>query len=91
MLLIEDFKEDINNSLKEIQESMSQQVNSKEITKGDNTEDRKPWKEFMSHRCKYQQQNIRDRRISGAEVIIESIDSTVKENAKCKNLVTQNI
>ena len=30
-------------------------------------------------------------RISGAEDTIENIDTTVKENAKCKNLLTQNI
>jgi hypothetical protein len=30
-------------------------------------------------------------RISGAEVIIENIDTTVKENAKSKKLLTQNI
>ena len=29
--------------------------------------------------------------ISDAEYIIESIDSTVKENVKCKKIVTQNI
>ena len=44
------------------------------------------------HRCKNHQQNIRDRRkISGAEDNIENIDTTVKENAKCKKLLTQNM
>jgi hypothetical protein len=32
-----------------------------------------------------------EERISGAEDIIENIDTTVKENAKCKKLLTQNI
>ena len=32
-----------------------------------------------------------EERISDAEDTIETIDSTVKENAKCKNLVTQHI
>ena len=32
-----------------------------------------------------------EERISGAEDTIETIDSTVKENAKCKKLVSQNI
>ena len=32
-----------------------------------------------------------EERVSGAEDTIENIDSTVKENAKCKKLVTQNI
>ena len=31
-----------------------------------------------------------EERISGAEDTIESIDSTIRENAKCKRLVTQN-
>jgi chromosome segregation ATPase len=35
-------------------------------------------------------QEIEDR-ISGTEDIIENIDTTVKENAKCKMLLTQNI
>jgi hypothetical protein len=33
----------------------------------------------------------REERISGAEDTIEDIDTTVKENAKCKKLLTQNI
>jgi hypothetical protein len=32
-----------------------------------------------------------EERISGAEVTIEDIDTTVKENTKCKKLLTQNI
>jgi hypothetical protein len=32
-----------------------------------------------------------EERISGEEDTIENIDTTVKENAKCKNLLTQNI
>jgi hypothetical protein len=32
-----------------------------------------------------------EERISGAKETIENIDSTVKENAKCKMLLTQNI
>ena len=47
--------------------------------------------EIRDHRGKYQQQNTRDRRISDAEDTIETMDSTVKENAKCKKLITQNI
>jgi hypothetical protein len=92
MVMIEDFKKDINNSLKEIQENTGKQVeafkeetktppknyrktqtdegieqshpgskngnrNNKEITKGDNPEDRKPRKEIRSHKCKHHQQN----------------------------------
>ena len=32
-----------------------------------------------------------EERISGAEDTIENIDTTVKENAKCKKILTQNI
>jgi hypothetical protein len=32
-----------------------------------------------------------EKRISRAEDTIENIDTTVKENAKCKKLLTQNI
>uniref|UniRef100_A0A8C6G7V4 Uncharacterized protein n=1 Tax=Mus spicilegus TaxID=10103 RepID=A0A8C6G7V4_MUSSI len=92
MMVIEDFKQDINNSLKGIQENTGKQLealkeetqkslkelqenttkqveelnkifqdlengdrNNKEITKGDNTGDRKPRKEIRSHRCKHHQ------------------------------------
>jgi hypothetical protein len=30
-------------------------------------------------------------RISGAEYFIENIDTTIKDNAKCKEILTQNI
>jgi uncharacterized coiled-coil protein SlyX len=32
-----------------------------------------------------------EKRISGAEDTIENIDTTIKENMKCKNILTQNI
>jgi predicted nucleic acid-binding Zn-ribbon protein len=32
-----------------------------------------------------------EERISGAEDSIENMDTTIKENAKCKNILTQNI
>jgi chromosome segregation ATPase len=59
-----------------------------------------------SYRCKYHQQNTRDRRdrriqeyriqhieerISGVEDTIENIDTSVKENTKCKKILTPNI
>jgi hypothetical protein len=31
-----------------------------------------------------------EERISGAEDSIENLDTTIKENAKCKNILTQN-
>jgi hypothetical protein len=97
--MVEDFKKDINNSLKEIEENTGKQVKAlkeetqksckelqentikevkelnktiqdlklevetkKEITKKDNSGDRKPRKEIRSHRFKHQQQNTRNRR-----------------------------
>jgi hypothetical protein len=40
---------------------------------------------IRSHRCKHHQQNTRDRRDNcGAEDTTENIDTTVKENTKCK-------
>jgi hypothetical protein len=32
-----------------------------------------------------------EERISGVDNTIENIDTTIKENAECKNLITQNI
>jgi hypothetical protein len=64
----------------------------KEITKQDNTGDRKPKKEIKSHRCNIT--NIiqeMEERISGAEDSIENNDTTVKKNAKSKKLLSQNI
>jgi hypothetical protein len=46
---------------KKIQD-LKMEVETKEITKGDNTGDRKPRKEVRSHRCKHHQQNTRDRK-----------------------------
>ena len=61
----------------------------KEITKGDNSGVRKPRKELgesITNRIEEMEE-----RISGAEDSIENIDITVKENAKSKKLLTQNI
>ena len=77
---------------KTIQDLKNGNKNNKEITKGDNPGIRKPRKEIRSHRYKQHQQNTRDRqRISGEEDTVENIDTTVKENAKCKTLLSQNI
>jgi hypothetical protein len=62
----------------------NQSRKSKEITKGDNLRYRKPRREMRNH-----QQNARDGRISGAEYSIENINTTIKENAKCKKILTQ--
>jgi hypothetical protein len=55
----------------------------------DNPGIRKPTKVISSHRCKNHQENTRDRRENlNAEDTIENTDTTVKENAKCKKLLT---
>jgi hypothetical protein len=74
---VEVLKEEAQKSLKKLQENTTKQVkelnktiqdlknesiNNKEITKGDNSVDRKPRKEIRNHRCKHQEQNTRDRR-----------------------------
>jgi hypothetical protein len=77
---------------KTIQDLKNRNRNNKEITKRDNTGERKPRKETRSHRCKHHQQNTRDRRENHrCQDTIENINTTVKENAKCKKLLTQNI
>jgi hypothetical protein len=62
------------------------------MTKVDNSGDRNLRKEIGSHRCKHHQQNTREReeRISGAEDITQNKNTTIKENAKCKKILTQN-
>jgi hypothetical protein len=42
--------------------SKNRSRNNKEITKRDNSGDRKPRKEIRSQRCKHHQKNTRDRR-----------------------------
>jgi chromosome segregation ATPase len=107
MMMIEDFKKDINNSLKEIQENTTKHV--KELSK--TIQDlkmeietiKKSQRETtldignLGNRSGVIDASITNRiqeieeRISGAEDTIENIDTTVKENAKCKKLLTQNI
>jgi chromosome segregation ATPase len=129
MMMIEDFKKDINNPLKEIQKNTDKQLESlKEETQKslkelhDNTikqvkemnktiqnlkMDIKTIKksqretalelENLGKRSGVIDASItnriqeREERLSGAEDTIENIDTKVKENAKGKNLLTQNI
>ena len=67
--------------------------NNKENPKGDNSGDRNPRKEIRNHRCKRASATEYQawKRISGAEDSIENIGTTIKENAKCKKILTQNI
>jgi hypothetical protein len=73
IMMMEDYKKEINSSLKEIQENTSKQVKELnktiqdlkmevEITMERHSGNRKPRKEVRSHRCKHNQQNTRDRR-----------------------------
>ena len=129
MMMIEDFKKDINNSLKEIQENTGKQV---EALKEETQKSLKELQENTTKQVKELNKTIQDlkmeietikksqrettleienlgkksgvidasitnriqeieERISGAEDTIENIDTTVKENAKCKKILTQNI
>ena len=66
--------------------------NNKENTNRGNPRDRQLRKEIRIYRCKYRQQNIRGRRWDlRHRRYIGNIDTSVKENRKCKNLPTQNI
>ena len=64
----------------------------KKFTKGDNTGDRKPWKRsgIIDASITNRIQEIEEK-LSGAEDTKENIDTTVKGNAKFKNLLNQNI
>ena len=43
-----------------------------------------------NYRDKYNQQNTRDRRISGVEDTVKEIDSLIKENVAYNKILTQN-
>ena len=104
---VEDLKEEAQKSLKELQENMTKQVielnkkiqdlkrevdTVKKKPKWGNAADRNPRKEILNHRCEHQQQNTRDGRENlGAEDSIENIGTTIKEKAKCKKMLSQNI
>jgi uncharacterized coiled-coil protein SlyX len=48
---------------------------------------------MKNHRCKTISKRIEEmeERISGAEDSIENMDTTIKENARCKKILNQNI
>jgi hypothetical protein len=77
MMMMEDYKKDINNSLKEIQDNISKQVKElnktiwdlkmevktiKKSQREKTLEIEKSRKEVRSHRCKHNKQNTTDRR-----------------------------
>jgi chromosome segregation ATPase len=113
MKMMEDYKKDINHSLKEIQEHTGKQVKelSKTIqdlkmqveTNKQTNKQKKPQRETtleienlgtksgatdasITHRM----QEVEER-LSRAEDTIENIDTTIKENEKCKKIPTPNI
>ena len=72
--------------------SKNRSRNNEEKLKGNNSGDKNPRKEIRKHRCEHQQQNTRDgKRISDAEDSIGNMNTTIKENGKCKKIPTQNI
>jgi hypothetical protein len=129
MMLVEDFKKVINNSLKEIQENTAKQV---EVIKEETQNSLKELQENTTKPVKGLNKTIQDlkrevetikkaqsettleidalgkksgtidasisnriqemeERISGAEYSIGNMGTTIKENAKCKQILTQNI
>jgi chromosome segregation ATPase len=129
MMMVEDIKEDFNNSLKEIQENTAKQV---EDLKEEAQKSLKEWQESTTKQMMELNKTIQDLirevdtikktqreamleietqgkksgtidasisnriqemkdRISGAEDSIENMDTTIIENAKYKNILTQNI
>jgi len=79
-MVIENFKRDIKNSIKEIQNNTGKQVKTlKEETQRSGVTDAS-----ITNRMKDIEQ-----RISGAEDTIENIDTTIKENVNHKKLITQ--
>jgi DNA anti-recombination protein RmuC len=129
MMLVEDYKKEINNSIKEIQENNAKQVESlKEETQKflkelqENTtkqvmelnktiQDLKMKVEIMKKTQRETTLEIEtpgkksetmdvsisnriqeiEERLSGIENPIENMDTTIKENVKCKKILTQNI
>jgi chromosome segregation ATPase len=128
MMLVENFKKEINNSLKDVQENTAKQV------EGLREEAQKSLKELQENTAKHEielNKTIQDLkiietikktqkettleietlgkksgtihasisnriqemegRISGAEDSIENMGTAIKENAKCKKILTQNI
>ena len=105
MMMMEDFKKEINNSLKEIQENTSNQV--KELNK--TIQNLKMEVETIKKTQRETTLEIKilgkksgtidasinnriqemEEGISGAEESIENMDTIIKENAKCKKLLTK--
>jgi hypothetical protein len=71
--------------------SKTRSRNNKEVTKGDNSGDRKPRKVIRILRCKHHQENTRNGRENlRPRIYYRKTDTIIKENAKCKNILTKN-
>jgi hypothetical protein len=107
MMMMKDYKKDINNSLKEIQENTSKQVRELNKTNQDLKMEVQTIKKLQRETILEIEilgkksgpidasttnriQEIEER-ISGAKDSIENIATAIKENAKCKKILTQNI
>jgi chromosome segregation ATPase len=107
MIMMEDYKEDINKSLKEIQENTSKQVKDLNKTIQDLKMEIETIKktqrettleiEILGKKSGAIDTSISiriqetEKRFSGAEDSIENIDTTIKENTRCKKILNQNI
>jgi hypothetical protein len=118
MMLVEDFKKEINNSLKEIQytakqvEVLKEENTTKQVMELNKTiQDLKIEVETIKKTQRHTTLEIEtlgkksgtidvsignriqemEERMSDAEDSIENMDTTIKENAKCKKILTQNI
>jgi chromosome segregation ATPase len=105
MMLMEDYKKEINNSLKKIQDNTSNQVEKLNKTIQDLKMEVETIKksqrettmkiENLEKKSGAIDASITNRiqeikeRISGAQDTIENIDTTIKENAKCKKILTK--
>jgi hypothetical protein len=66
--------------------------NNEENPKGDNSEGRNPRKEIRTIDASISSRiQEMEEKISGTEDSIGNMDTTIKENAKCKKILTQNI
>ena len=76
---------------KTIQDLKNRSRNNEENSREENSGDRNPRKEIRKHRCEHQQQNIRDGRENlRCRRFHRKHGTTIKENTKCKEILTQN-
>jgi predicted ribosome quality control (RQC) complex YloA/Tae2 family protein len=88
MMMVEDIQKDFNNSLKEKMEVGTIKKTQSEAMLEIETLGKKSGTINVSISNRIQEM---EERISGAEDSIEYMDTIIKENAKCKRILTQNI